>query len=138
MNLLKWLASKEYKWLWYGGTLVGSALPILMRVFLSLDKPVPSFDLKDLLFMGLAINLSNFNLIGIQKFEYKVVVVVCSMLFVIMMAFILGVLMNDESNHVVDPMKWMTRLSVLCVAASAILSYAANKHIFSGVNNPAL
>jgi hypothetical protein len=135
MNLIrKWIESDEYKWLWFGGIFIGSAIPMILRGVLSLDRNIDSFDIKDLLFMGLAVNLSNLNLIGSREFKYKVSIAFFSVLFILMMGFGLGEIMTDESNRVKGSLMGLTVVSVIFVTVSVYVSYEANRYVFAVVD----
>lgn len=60
----RYINAPEHKWAWYIGTLIGSFIPIILRFLISLDSEISSFDIKDLLFAGLAMNLSNLSLVN--------------------------------------------------------------------------
>jgi hypothetical protein len=136
MNILKsWIQGNENKWLWYGGTLIGSMVPLIFRLLISLDnRHVACFDIKDLLFMGLAINLSNFNLIGTRNFPYKVAIAIVSGIFILLMGFALGTVMTDESNSTPNPFLWLKIISSCFVLFSVYMSYEANRFLFENVN----
>ncbi len=121
---------QEYKWIWYLGTLFGSLLPMIIRLVISMDHKIPCFDLKDFLFAGLAMNLSNLNLIGTKSFKYKTEIALFSTACIVIIAAVIGVLFADEANTEKNNLFGIKALSLLFVSLSIYVSFEANNFVF--------
>ncbi len=135
MSLIeKYIEGNESKWIWFTLTLIGSLIPLILRFLVSLAFPIQSFDIKDLLFAALAINLSNFNLIGSRNFKTKTIIVIFSALLIIFISSTLGVFLCTEANtHQVSFLKLKT-ISIVFFLASVYMSFEANNYVFKTVH----
>ncbi|HYF29959.1 MAG TPA: hypothetical protein VD993_02460 [Chitinophagaceae bacterium] len=132
----KYLNCAQYKWNWYVYTLAGSMLPVILRFFISLDCGIKMFDIKDFLFAGLAMNLSNLTLIGSDNLDAvtRERIAVVSGLLILFIAAFLGLLFYEEDPGIRKPFFWMKVLAAGFVAASVATSYRTNKYIFTNKN----
>jgi hypothetical protein len=74
MGLFEKLQGSDDKWMWYFLTLFASFIPVILRLLVSFDLPIQGYDIKDFLFAGLAMNLSNLSLIGHKEFDRKLAI----------------------------------------------------------------
>ena len=126
----RFIEKKENKWLWYLLTFIGSFLPLIVRFLVSGGfSSVNNFDIKDVLFAGIAMNLGNFNLLGGSKIEAKVVIAILSTILMLVIALIVGIFLAVESN-VNDKNHFILLKSSSCVlvAISIFMSYTANNY----------
>lgn len=130
MGIFESAEKNDYKWLWFILTFFGSFIPLILRFITSLDFNIPSFDIKDLLFAGLAMNLSNLNLVGSKKFDTKLIIVLFSALFIILIAFALGVFLRNEADKSDVSTFWLKTCSTIFVGLSIYVSYEANNYVF--------
>lgn len=124
------LKRNESKLIWYFAIVISSSIPMILRFLTSLDLKISSFDIKDVLFAGLAMNLSNFNLISSKKFSFKVIFALFSATLITIIGFCLGILFCCESQSPAPNLSGLTLCSCLLLAGSFALSYQANKCIF--------
>src|SRR5688572_5147167 len=92
----RYVSGAQHKWNWYMCTLIGSLIPMGLRFFISLDYQINMFDIKDMLFAGLAMNLSNLGLLNNNKFKQKDRIGVLSGFFIVFISVALGVSFVDE------------------------------------------
>jgi hypothetical protein len=130
----RYINAPEHKWAWYIGTLIGSFIPIILRFFISLDCEISSFDIKDLLFAGLAMNLANFNLIAGKEVENQHKIAGLSVLWIIFISTVLGVFFHGESLDVKKNFYGLKITSGVIVLISTLASYATNQYVFNQVN----
>lgn len=131
MNLIrKLMEADESKWLWFGGILIGSCLPMIIRFIISIDfQEISSFDIKDCLFAGIAINLSNINMVGIRDFRSKVSITYLSTISLVIIASCIAVFLMNEANPQ-QGLFGIKLISILVVIASTRISLFANHFSF--------
>lgn len=134
----KYIEGNEYKWFWFFLTFGGSCLPIIARFLCGLSSSIEIFDIKDVLFAGLAMNLSNLNLVGNKKIEAKVVISLLSVALIFLCTLIIGIFLCtensiDSTNGLLSLKQGLCILKVLSgilVAFSIYWSYNANNYVF--------
>jgi hypothetical protein len=126
----RYVGGAQHKWNWYMCTLAGSMIPMALRFFISLDYEINMFDIKDVLFAGLAMNLSNLNLMR-NEFEERERIAVLSAIFIIFISVALGASFIDESSSIKKPFVWSKIISVGIVLGSVWASYKANEFVYS-------
>lgn len=118
----------ENKWIWFLGTLVGGFLPVFGRLIVGLSIPIELFDIKDVLFAGVAMNLSNFTLVGYKEVQNKVLIIFASALFTFFMSFLIAIYLcsgeNTPKHYII-----LNFLSCSFCAASIFLSWVSNKKV---------
>jgi len=133
MNFIEnYIKGNENKWVWYLSTLIGSLLPVFFRLILSsTNNHFEPFDIKDLLFSGLAMNLSNLNLIGHKIFDIKVVLATISAILIIFISFLITAFMFlDILKGELFNVTILEILSIFLVLGSIYLSYESNNYVF--------
>lgn len=133
MGLFEAIRRNDYKWAWFILTFIASISPILCRVIVWCDLSINVFDIKDLLFAGLAINISNLNLVGSKSFDEKVLIVMASIIFITFFAFIIGVVLATEAMKHAPVIICLDFLAVLVALASFYVSFEANNYVFKTV-----
>jgi hypothetical protein len=133
MGLFEAIRRNDYKWAWFILTLIASISPIICRFIVWCDFKINLFDIKDLLFAGLAINLSNLNLVGSKNFDEKVLIVMSSIIFLTFFAFIIGVALATEAIKDTPKIICLDWLSVIVAALSIYVSFEANNYVFKTV-----
>jgi len=126
----EYLKRNEAKLLWYIVIIFSSCIPAIMRFIIGLDLNISKYDVKDVLFAGLAINLSNFNLINAKKLPIKSIFVTSSALLIAFIGMIIGVFLCLEAQTKTPAMHWLNVVSIGLVLGSAAVSYQANKFLF--------
>ena len=122
----KIIEANETRWLWFGGVLIGSFIPLILRLIVSLDiQEIASFDIKDCLFAGLAINLSNFNLLESSKYQFKLALGFLSTICILIIAVAIGVFLISETITQKNFL-WLKLISVIVVTFSIRISYGLN------------
>jgi len=131
MGLFEAIRKNDNKWTWFILTVVASLLPVLFRFLAWTDFNIKIFDIKDLLFAGLAINLSNLNLVGSKEFDEKINIVLFSVLFIILFSFVLGIMLICEAFKAhTTILNW---LSIAGTDFSIYQSFEANNYVFKSV-----
>jgi hypothetical protein len=133
MGLFEAIRKNDYKWAWFILTFIASVSPIICRVIISIDFKINLFDIRDLLFAGLALNLSNFNLVGSKKFDDKILIVLSSIIFITCFAFIIGVVLASEAIKNPPAHTFLDWLSVIVAILSVYVSFEANNYVFKTV-----
>jgi hypothetical protein len=124
----------ENKWIWYLLTFGGSFIPFLARLLVSLEFPINSFDIKDILFAGLAMNLSNFNLTNIEESK-KSRLIIFSGLSIFFIGLIIGIFLCAEYKEPANNNIYLLKLvSYAFVAFSIRTSYNANSYSFKTID----
>lgn len=124
----KYIEGNESRWIWFITTLFGGFIPLILRFFISLGIPINPFDFKDILFAGLAMNLSNLNIFGNKNFKTSVVIAVISGAFMISISCFLGVFLCKESTNLQSSMIWLKCISGVFVAISIKINYEAHNY----------
>lgn len=127
----RYMNSAQYKWNWYMCTLVGSMIPVLMRFFISLDCGIAMFDIKDLLFAGLAMNLSNLSLLNSRKMKQNDRIGFLSGLFILFISAFLGLFFFQEDPTIKTELSKLKIVSSVLVVSSIWLSYRTINTIFA-------
>lgn len=130
MSLIeKYIMKSENKWLWFIITICGSFIPLIFRYVVSLGFPTTSnFDIKDVLFAGLAMNLSNFNLLSSKNFKAKVVIALLSSIMIAVIAVLISIFLAKE-NDKINSLTLLQLLSVIFVLFSIYMSYETNNFV---------
>ena len=124
---MHFLKGKE-RWIWFTVTLIGSFLPTIFRYFVGFGGEIEQFDIKDVLFAGLAINLANFALINNLNVDEKTSIILMSAIFMVVLSVILCVFLAYETKSNFNG----TVLDVwpyVLIAASALLSFSTNFYL---------
>jgi len=100
-----------------------------IRLVVAAKANIACFDYKDLLFAGLAINLSNLNLIGSRKFEEKVSVAAFSALGIIFCCAPLMIFFMSDDNDTNTGISILKGFSIIIVILSGWFSYDANNYV---------
>ena len=129
----KHIEGNENKWLWFSLSLLASLLPIFTRYCASLgSNTVASFDIKDLLFAGLAMNLANFNLVSAKKIKAKLAIIGLSAILIVVISVIVGIFLMAEPQPVQNNGLPLLRLiSGALVIFSIFMSYCANDYVLN-------
>lgn len=120
--------TNDLRWIWFFGTLIASCTPMLLRLLISMGNEIDTFDIKDLIFAGMSINLANLNLIGNKSFDYKVVVIFCSVVFLIAFAALIGTILPFEKNLVIRPNPGRFYFCALATFATIFISGVSNHY----------
>lgn len=128
MNIFERIERNEYKWMWFVFTLIGSFLPMGFRYLASLGFNVSSFDIKDLLFAGLALNISNLTLAGSQRSDTRVVMAGVSFFMSLIIAVFIVIFMCNEEFPTKE-LIGLKYLSYPVVILSGIISWQANNYV---------
>ncbi|HVZ95749.1 MAG TPA: hypothetical protein VG847_02660 [Chitinophagaceae bacterium] len=130
MGFFSQIEGRNTKWLWFSLTILCSFIPCIARAIAATNLDISYFDTKDLIFAGIAINLSNFSLISSHiKFELKTLLSVFSTLANLFLAVILGILLSDDNNKNAHSTMWLSIFCIIIVGFSVYLSYDANDYI---------
>jgi|GEM_PF-1848677 len=115
----------------YSFILFGSLFPAIVRLMISLDLNIIRYDIKDYIFAGLAINLSNFNLIKGHRLETQLVYTTLSVFLIFLLGCILGVFLGFEIIKPAPNLPWLTCFAIILFLGSVYLSYEANNLFFN-------
>jgi hypothetical protein len=128
MSLIKF---NEDAIVWFIIIVFGSFIPVFARFVVTMDYPhAIHLDIKDVLFSGLAMNISNFPLIGSRKLKYKGIIFGSSVFCIIAIAVGIGVFLSNETNHIDNELSNLRCISFVFVLGSIIVSYFANRFVF--------
>jgi hypothetical protein len=131
MKLLGFLDGKT-KWSWYSIALLISFLPVIIRLIVCIAVPSAiAFDIKDILFSGLAMNLSNINLVGHKAFKPKQGIAVSSSLLILIIGIILALFLQHDLSHNERSLTGLVVAGIVIVLASVYVSYEANDYLFA-------
>jgi len=125
-NFFKLTPSKQRRLYWVISLLVGF-LPCILRYAISLDHAISGFDIKDLLFAGLSMNLANFSQMSNDRFEAKEVLALISVLLIVVIAAFLSVFLMSEVENQVEPI-FLFYISFLPVLLSALFNFQAHHY----------
>jgi len=119
-------SSNERPWQWFFSVVVGGSLPLIVTFFVEIDSETGNYlKMADVVFLGLAFNVSNLTLVGDRKnFDRKPFVVGFSYTFLILLAFCLGRIYSKPDSTL--EFKWITGGLVLI---SAYVSFEANHFV---------
>jgi hypothetical protein len=131
---MSWFEFNEDKAIWYFFILGGAFIPIFVRLIVTADFPVEHLDIKDVLFAGLAMTISNFNLIGSEKVKYKSIIFGFSAACILFTGLIIAEFLFDDIKQLHSNFYYLTRISYACVFASIVLSYITNRFVFKKGN----
>ena len=120
----------EPKWIWFIGTVIASFVPVILRLITSLDYNITKLDVKDFLFAGLGLSLSNLNLVGSKEFDQKMLIAFVSGGLIALIGFALGIYLRNEADIVKKDPLWLGICSYAITIASLYLSYEANSYVF--------
>lgn len=132
----KFVTGKEYRWIWFLTTILLGASPLVVTFFVNMAKRTLQWNdietyykLEDLLFWGIAMLLSNLNMVGSRKTEaYKVFLITLSGVGVFFMAIFLGII--QMASDIDSVFKVVIHFSV---AASIYVSSCANNYVYKKV-----
>lgn len=83
--------------IWLFGSLLAGFVPVVARYVVHLFcSTYEIFDIKDAVFMGLAMNLSNFNLINDKTLPHRLALTLTSGFVLMVLAFFLGLFQLSE------------------------------------------
>lgn len=114
--------------MWFLGIFIFSTLPVILRFFIGHHHNTSEFDIKDLLFGALAMNLSNLSLATGNRVDTKVLIVMVSSFFSILIVYALGVFMDDEATKTNSSDSLLYNLSIALSVLSVIVSFEANNY----------
>jgi hypothetical protein len=120
--------------MWYFLTLFASFIPVILRLLVSFDLPIQGYDIKDFLFAGLAMNLSNLSLIGHKEFDRKLAIALISMTFILLIGFLIGLFLFNEAMNNKYPLPTLQVFSFVFVGISVYMSREANYYVFNKIN----
>lgn len=129
----KYISGSEYKWFWFISSLLGGASPMVVSTIVRLNSDkwdwLGLYNIVDLIFFGLAMNISNLNLVGSKKFRpQKAIIVLLSFTGMFFLAFCLGLV------YVQPDIKFAFKIFLhLLVAGSIYLSLSANNFVYETV-----
>ena len=127
--LHKILFPRDHKFTWFVYTIIGSSLPIIFRLLGATSGKVEWIDFKDFLFAGIAINLSNFALVGDREFEYKNHLIGLSVILMVLLSDAIMVFLITESRG--SQFLWtLYIISTVILLLSIYISYVANDAVF--------
>jgi len=135
MALFEFLEKSTNRWLWFFGIFIGSFIPVGLRLFIGHDYKTTEFDIKDLLFAALAMNLSNLSLVTGKKFETKILIVLVSTLFIVLIAYGLGAFLTDEAAKTKPTGSWLFNSSIVFSILSILVSFEANNYTIKNVKH---
>lgn len=127
----RYVEGAQYKWNWYMCTLAGSMIPMALRFFISLDCGIAMFDVKDMLFAGLTMNLSNLNLMGRIKLKRKDRIAVMSGFLIVFIAAFLGLFYYEEDPEIRKDYVGLKIVAFIFVSVSVWVSYKANETAYN-------
>lgn len=85
--------------IWFFGSFLAGLVPVVARCVVHLFCPgYDLFDIKDAVFMGLAMNLSNFNLINNRTLPHRLALTLTSGFILMALAFFLGLFQLSECS----------------------------------------
>jgi hypothetical protein len=114
----RYLDSAQHKWNGYMCTLLGSMVPMVLRFIISLDCEINMFDIKDMLFAGLTMNLSNLNLMNNDRLKQKERIAVLSGLFIFFISIGTGISFYEENPEVKSSFSVLKTMSGTVAVAS--------------------
>jgi hypothetical protein len=83
--------------IWFFGSFIAGLIPFIARYLVHLNcEKYEVFDIKDAVFLGLAMNLSNLNMLSEKTMRRKVLLTFCSALVLVALAFMLGLFQLSE------------------------------------------
>lgn len=130
MGFFSKIEGKHTTWIWFVITILCSFIPCIARAIASTNLDISCFDTKDIIFAGIAINISNFQLISSHiKIEPKILISLLSTIANLFLAVILGIILSDDSNTKAHSTFWLNIICILIVIVSIYLSYDANDYI---------
>lgn len=131
MGLFGGLKINLSKTKWFYLTIVVSFLPLIFRFLVWTDFTINIFDIKDLLFASLAINLSNLSLVSGKDFDERINTILFSVVFAVAFAFLLGIMLMCEALRAeTNILNW---LAVCASVLTIYKSYEANNYVFETV-----
>lgn len=134
MDFIKrFVEANTYKWVWFLGTLIGSLLPIFGRLFASMAFEIKSFDIKDALFAGLAMNLSNLTLIGSKSsrtLKVKGFLAMASGAFIFFLSLLIAIFLCAENSEETSLINVLKAIALAFSVGAVFLSYSANNYVF--------
>lgn len=128
MALFEFLEKSPGKWMWFLGICVASFIPVILRYIIGCDHNAPEFDIKDLLFAALAMNLSNLSLATGNRIDAKIMIAIVSGLFICFIGYALGVFLTDEADKTKVTGSLLFDCSVVFSLLSIAVSFEANNY----------
>jgi hypothetical protein len=128
---MRWLHNflfpTEHQSTWFIYTIIGSLLPIIVRFLAATTGRTEWFDYTEVLFAGIAMNLSNFALAGNGDCAQREYIIGWSMIFTILLsASIMIFLLSDGSSN-----NWIAySFSFIIVLLSVYINFVANRLLF--------
>jgi hypothetical protein len=129
MNLIKWIGKYKDQVPWFFLTGVASFLPTILRFVVSTFYNISPFDIKDVLFAGIAFNLSNFSIVSVKDFPEKSQIIFISLFPLLIITTILALFLADEGNKNAVFHIWPFSLGVVLSLSSGYYCYSVNELI---------
>jgi hypothetical protein len=125
--LHKILFPTEHQFTWFIYTVIGSLLPIAFRLLAATSGRIEWFDYNEVLFAGIAMNLSNFALAGNINTVHREYIIGWSILFTIFLSVSIMAFLLDDGNSY----NWILfAFSILVVLLSIYINYFANQFLY--------
>lgn len=135
----KYISGKEYKWVWFLSTFIGGLLPMILSAIISTDNGNLDwkgfYSAQDLAFLGLTMNIANFNVVSKLDFKEKDTLVQASFVLLIIVAALLGYVYSRNEQGI--SIAFGIILHIL-VAMSVYLSMNVNNYVHETVIKRAL
>jgi hypothetical protein len=128
MALFEFLEKKSGRWLWFFGIFIVSVLPVIFRFFIGHHYKTDEFDIKDLLFGALAMNLSNLNLATGNRIDTKALIINVSWIISLVIVAILAIYMGDDATKTNNPDNLLLSASIGLAVLSVGVSFEANNY----------
>lgn len=137
MRLRKILLQNHSKLQWFIITIVAGTLPVFVRLYVGLNNNIDSlFDIKDILFAALAINISNFSLFTNDDYELKSLIAWASGILLVFITLAISHYMEKDGLKVPMPYPYINGIiSWGLFGGSVSLSYFANLSSFNSKVN---
>jgi len=128
MALFEFFEKSSFKWIWFFGILISSFIPLILRAWIGYSYNIIKFDIKDLLFAALAMNLSNFNLVNGRKPDVRIIILFISGFIIVLVGVALGNLFRDEAEktNAIPPVLFYS--SIVFSILSVVVSFEANNY----------
>lgn len=119
------VVGKENRWKWFGFTILGGFIPLLTTLIFSKEG---YYNLVDIVFLGLTMNISNLNLVGGLNFQQKDVIVILSTTFMVGLALCLGKIYSNTELAI-----WFEIGIWFASAVSIYMNFEINNFVFKTI-----
>lgn len=123
----------DIMWGWLLFSVLLGALPFFVRWIIALgcEDAMDAYDIKDTVYFGIAINISNFSLIRNKSVVMKNLVTGWSLLIVIFLIIFIAILQDADCEKIISHQKKVQiqiihLITLVLVAGSLRLSYTTN------------